>query len=130
MTRWEVKRDTCQFHGGPKSECADDDRDWFPQLTICQPSMQLEAAKARYAELHAEAPYHNGRMVDGHFVDWSKERTENYPYHWADGASIWLAPTDLGLGGDFLEQGSVAVAGQPFGDQQEAEHAEQGGAAE
>ena len=110
VTRWEVKRDTCKFHGGPKSECGDDDRDWFPQLTICQPSMQLAAAQARYADLHDKKPFHNGRMVDGHFVDWSDKRSPDYPYHWSDGASIWLAPTDLGLGGDFLEQGSAPTA--------------------
>lgn len=108
VARWEVERDTCKFHGGPRSECADDDRDWFPQLTICQPSMQLAAAEARYMLLHTEEPYHDGVMVDGHFVNWSDKQSLDFPYSVTDGASIWIAPQDLGFGGDFLEQGLIA----------------------
>jgi hypothetical protein len=126
VTRWEVKRDTCKFHGGPKSECGDDDRDWFPQLSICQPSMQLEAAKARYEQIHSERPFHDGTLTpDGHFARWSKTRSADYPYHWSDGVGIFLAPVDLGLGGDFLEMGSVAE--QAPGEQEKAADQPHGG---
>lgn len=99
----ELERDTCQFHGGPRSECGDDERDWFPQLSICQPSMQLEAAKRRFERLHQDRPYHDGTMTL-----WAKDSSDAFPFHYADGVSVWMAPVDLGLGGDFLEQGSVA----------------------
>lgn len=70
--------------------------------------MQLAAAQARYQRLHAERAYHDGsRNEDGSFASWAKEPSANFPYHWTDGTSIWLAPFDLGLGGDFLEQGLV-----------------------
>src|SRR5690606_5235770 len=100
VAKWEVERDTCKFHGGPVSECGDDERDWFPQLVVCQPSMQLEAAKRRFALLHEERPYHDGTMTL-----WSEKPSPSYPFHFSDGASIFLAEKDYGLGGDFLGQG-------------------------
>lgn len=66
--------------------------------------MQLEAARTRYQLLHEERPYH-----DGSRANWAKEPSLEFPFHFTDGASISLAEEDLGLGGDFLEQGSVAA---------------------
>jgi len=84
-------------HGGSRSECPDDERDWFPQLAVCWPAAQLEAAKAFYADLHAEAPFH-----DGSFKRWATERSRAFPFHFTDGVSIWLSPVELSPGEDFL----------------------------
>lgn len=85
---------TCKFHGGPLSECEDDDKDWFPQLTICRPTATREAARALYAKLHEELPFTDGNG------NWSKERSWDNPYHFLDGATIWLSDVDTG-GPDF-----------------------------
>jgi len=41
-------------------------------------------------------PFHDGAG------NWSKERSRDFPYHYRDGVTIWVAPEDLGMGGDFL----------------------------
>lgn len=43
-------------------------------------------------------------MVDGHFVNWAEKPSLRHPFHYQDGTSIFMAPVDLGLGGNFLEQ--------------------------
>jgi hypothetical protein len=96
---YEIEKDRCQFHGGPYSECGDDERDWFPQLSVCHPTMQLKFAQRRFEKLHEDEPYH-----DGYFRFWSKEPTKRCPFHYTDGATIFLSPEDLNLGGDFLKQ--------------------------
>ena len=93
--RAESERETCRFHGGPVSECADDERDWYPQLSICWPTAQLQAAQALYADLHEAEPFHDGAG------NWSKKRSRRFPFSYADGVSMWLSPVDL-PGEDFL----------------------------
>ncbi len=46
-------------------------------------------------------PFH-----DGSFSRWSKEPSREFPFHYLDGVTIWLAPTDVNPDDDFL--GSVA----------------------
>lgn len=36
---------------------------------------------------------------------WAEERSDEFPYHYQHGTTIWVAETDLGLGGDFLRSG-------------------------
>lgn len=78
------------------SECGDDERDWFPQMSVCWPSAQLAAAQALYADLHKDRPYH-----DGSFKNWAEGRSRAHPFHYADGVSMWLADEDI-PGPDFL----------------------------
>lgn len=86
----------CSRHGGPLSECVDEDADWFPQLSICHPTRQLAAAQALFDQIHKDAPYTDGDD------NWSKERTADHPYHYRDGVTIWVSKVDHGLGGEFL----------------------------
>lgn len=59
--------------------------------------MEREAADARYDELHADEPFH-----DGTFTDWSAKRTDSHPYHYRAGVSIWVAPVDVNPDDKFL----------------------------
>lgn len=63
--------------------------------------MQREAMEARYNDLHREQPYH-----DGTFTHWTEKRTERTPFHYRDGVSLWLSPTDDTPDDDFLGQAS------------------------
>lgn len=77
--------------------CADADRTWFPQLTVCYPTMVEESARAEYARLHEKRPWH-----DGSFSKWSEEPSATFRFHFQHGTHIWAADTDHELGGDFL----------------------------
>lgn len=70
--------------------------------------MEQAAAQARWQALHEDLPWH-----DGSFKSWAKERSRSHPYHFSHGTSVWVAETDLGLGGDFLRLGA---AGESEGD--------------
>jgi hypothetical protein len=83
--------------------------------------MELAAAQRLYQLLHEKRPYHDGVMVDGHFVNWAEEPSPQFPYHMHDGASIWVSPVDYGLGGDFLERDPGSLAEQAPGEQHEPE---------
>lgn len=82
--------------------------------------MQLAASQRLYQLLHEKQPYHDGVMEDGHFVNWSDTPSPEYPFHWSDGASIYMAPIDLGLGGDFLGR-SVPGGQQVLGENDQSE---------
>lgn len=107
IAAWEIQAETCPLHGGPRSECPDDERDWFPQLHICYVEMQLEGAKGLYAELHRERPFH-----DGSFQRWSENRTPDFPFRFDDGTTVWLSPVDLEPGNDFLGRASGSPGGE------------------
>ena len=92
-----MKAETCEAHGGPRSECPDAQRDWFPQRHVCYVEMQLDAAKRRYSELHKEKPFH-----DGTFTHWSEKPSRLYPFHFMDGVTIWLSPSELNPDDKFL----------------------------
>lgn len=85
-----MDQERCPHHFGPISECPDDERDWFPQRSICWPTAQLEAAKRLFALLHEEQPYH-----DGTFQRWAKEPSAAYPFHYGDGHRFYLTPSDI-----------------------------------
>lgn len=80
------------------SECPDDDKDWYPQRRICWPAAQLEVAKRKYAALHEDEPFH-----DGTFKNWAKEFSWAYPFHYADGISLFMSPIELAPWDDFTE---------------------------
>ena len=88
----------CDSHGGSRNDCADPDRDWFPQRTVCRAEMQRAAADRKYDALHKAAPYH-----DGSFGSWSKEPDAAHPFHFRDGVTIWVAPVDVDPDNGFLE---------------------------
>lgn len=83
--------------GHPREVCENPDKDWFPQLSVCHVSMETQAALARFERLHADAPWH-----DGTFESWAENPSLSHPYHFSHGVTVWVADTDLGLGGDFL----------------------------
>lgn len=64
--------------------------------------METQAAQARFERLHKDAPWH-----DGTFESWAEKPSRTHPYHHSHGTTIWVADTDLGLGGDFLAVGQV-----------------------
>ena len=59
--------------------------------------MDLEAANAKYAELHEARPFHSGN-----FDDWSEKRSASHPYHANDGVRIWVDTTDWNPDDEFL----------------------------
>lgn len=113
MARYERKRDECPQCHRPRSECSDPERDWYSVRTICFATMEREAAQAMYADLHADAPFH-----DGTFRNWSAKRNRITPYHFGEGVSIWVAPVDVNPEDDFL---SASFPQQPADQQHEAD---------
>lgn len=59
--------------------------------------MQLRAAERLYGLLHEKQPYH-----DGTFKRWAKEPSPEFPFHYLDGVSLWLANEDTNPDDDFL----------------------------
>lgn len=59
--------------------------------------MQLAGAQALYAALHKDAPFH-----DGSFANWSADRSRDFPFHFSDGVTIWMSPTELAPDDKFL----------------------------
>lgn len=104
---WELEHETCPTHHGPRSECSDAEQDWFPQLTVCHPTMQLAAANRRYDKIHENAPYH-----DGFFRLWSENPSAITPFHYREGVTIWLSKEDLTPDDDFLAQKKPELPGQ------------------
>lgn len=102
---YELEAETCEHHGGPRSECPESDRDWYPQRAICYPTMYLAAAEARYRELHQAKPYH-----DGTFTRWSEDRSALFPFHYDDGVTIYLSRSDDTPDDDFLDQGLTSTS--------------------
>lgn len=76
--------------------CADPDRLWFPQMTVCRVEMETSAAQAQFERLHEKRPWH-----DGTFTDWAEKPSDSHPYHHRFGTRIWVTETDLELGGNF-----------------------------
>lgn len=105
IAAWQNEREMCKFHGGPMSECPDDEKDWFPQRHVCYVAMQLEAAKRLYELQHEDAPYHNGS-----FLRWAKKPSRDFPFHYLDGVTIWMSEVELSPDDDFLSQGPSASA--------------------
>lgn len=99
LAAWEIERDRCPVHGGPRSECPDAERDWFPQRHVCLVEMQLKAAQRRYDEIHKDAAYH-----DGSFQNWAEKPSLDYPFKYNDGVTIWLSSEPGSDEEDWLQQ--------------------------
>lgn len=97
MATWEAERFTCPQCHGPLDECADPDRDWFPQRSLCYKTMAAAAANAAYAEKHKAKPYH-----DGTFTFWHTDYTSQTPFRYDDGATVWVSEHDLTPDDDFI----------------------------
>ena len=87
----------CGKCGGDPAVCSDAEKSWYPQRTVCYADMETQAARARYADLHEDRPYHNGR-----FRGWSEKRSRYAPYKYDEGVTIWAAPVDFAPDDDFL----------------------------
>lgn len=59
--------------------------------------MELAAAQAKYADMHAERQFH-----DGSFARWSDKRSASYPYRYDEGVTIGIADSDLAPHDHFL----------------------------
>lgn len=100
------------------SECEDDEKDWYPQLSRCWPTAQLEAAKALYADLHDAKPFTNGNG------GWAKERSFDFPFRYDEGVAFWMSPVDI-PGEDFLRPSVLAADGNGYAKEapDDADHA-------
>jgi hypothetical protein len=99
--RFDREQSKCPHCGNQREDCADPDKTWYPQLTVCYATRERMAAHARFEQLHQEKPYH-----DGAWGGWAKNPSEDAPYHFLQGATVWVAQADFGQGGDFLRQKS------------------------
>lgn len=92
----QARKDAEHKCGHPREVCADPDRTWYPQMSVCHVEMEAAAAQAQFDRLHEKRPWH-----DGTFTDWSAEPSADHPYHYSYGTRIWVAEVDLALGGKF-----------------------------
>ncbi|MDF9716032.1 hypothetical protein [Nocardioides sp. ChNu-99] len=80
--------------------------EWFAQRTICYATREREATEALYAQLHKDAPYH-----DGTEESWAKDRSPDHPFHYSDGVTIWIADEDVNPDDRFLTPPGVDTGG-------------------
>lgn len=80
----------------------------YPQREICYATMERDAANARYARLHSDRPWHNGR-----FQGWSKEPSTAAPYKYDMGVTIGVSDTDLRPDDKFLTEESASPQPAP-----------------
>lgn len=59
--------------------------------------MQQKGAQRLYEILHKDEPYH-----DGTFEAWAKDPSPDFPFHFADGVTIWMAEVDVNPDDKFL----------------------------
>lgn len=64
----------------------------------------MAAAQRLYALQHEKRPFH-----DGSFERWAEKPSREYPFHYADGVTIYLAETDEYPEDDFLGAGTSVV---------------------
>lgn len=60
--------------------------------------MEAAAADALLDEKHKDRPFHDGTRKS-----WAKERSPQHPYHFRDGAKLWVHDIDLSPDDDFLD---------------------------
>ena len=90
---WLRKHSECPQHPGPRDECADPEKDWFPQRIVCHATMERESAKRKYDLLHKTRTWHDGTFPDDPEA-WTAERTPDTPFRYDDGVTIYVAPVD------------------------------------
>lgn len=89
--------------GHPREVCADPKKPWYPQRTVCYPTMEREAAAAKYARLHSELKWHNGD-----FTSWAKDPDDSHPYSYEMGVTVWVAQQDYNPNDAFLSGESLS----------------------
>lgn len=117
---WELRQMECPDCHGPRDECADPKKDWYPFRVVCYKTMAQEAVQAQYAGLHKDEPFH-----DGTFTRWSSERTFLHPFHFDAGVSVAVADHDVHPWDDFTSEKNASpvpplVAEQAPGEESEA----------
>jgi hypothetical protein len=90
IEQYEREQRTCPDCGNPVEHCSDPKRKNYPFRRICYASMEREAAKAAYQELHKDLKWH-----DGTFESWSKERSDQFPYPADAGVHIGVSDVDV-----------------------------------
>lgn len=85
--------------GHSRHVCSDPDRQWFPQLEVCRPTREQQAAWAAYERLHEKRPWCNAAMTS-----WAEKPDEAHPFRYDHGVTVWAAETDHGHGGNFTTQ--------------------------
>lgn len=121
VARWEQAAETCPDHNGPRSECGDRDKPWFPQRHVCIPTMERQAAQATYRRIHEDAPWH-----DGTFQHWSKDQSRDFPYHFDHGVTIVVTETDENPEDQFLTRRRPGRVGAGEDEAEDAEPDERG----
>lgn len=96
---WEKRHDTHEACGFPYSVCGDPRAVFYPYMRVDYAEMEREAARAKFAALHENEPYH-----DGTFMSWSKDRSRSHPYHLSEGTHIDVALTDVAPWHKFLTE--------------------------
>lgn len=89
--------------------------------------MERAAAEWRYDSLHEDAPYHDGTFPTNP-DRWSVKRTADFPYHYRDGVTLWVAEADLSPHDHFLGgAGECEVCSVASGDGPDAEREQREG---
>ncbi|WP_148077081.1 hypothetical protein [Nocardioides aurantiacus] len=70
--------------------CGDEQRVWYPHRNVCYRDRAQKVAERKWRELHAKEPFH-----DGTGKRWAKEYSPQTPYHYDDGVTVSVHPTDL-----------------------------------
>lgn len=89
--------------GHPHDVCGDPAKRWYPQRTVCYPTMEREAAAAKYGRLHSDRPWH-----DGAFGNWSGKPSDLTPYRYDMGVTVWVAQKDYSPDDAFLSGADVS----------------------
>lgn len=76
----------CPHCHGPRDVCEDPERVWHMHKSICHKTVALEAARRIHADEYESQQWH-----DGDFKRWSAKQSAEFPNHFMDGVSIWVA---------------------------------------
>lgn len=107
----EREQNRCSKCHSDRETCSDPEHEWFPQRSVCYADMTQAAADALYDELHDAEKFH-----DGTFANWSTTRSKDFPFHFRDGVSIWVAPVDLNPDDKFTTDKNATPRGGARGD--------------
>lgn len=78
----------CPSCHGERDECEDADKVWHMRRDVCHKTVALRAAQYAHAEEYKAKPWH-----DGTFTRWNDKQTDDFPNHFMDGVTIWVADT-------------------------------------
>lgn len=87
----------CPDCGRDREQCRDAERAWYPQREVCYAKAAESAANRRYDEMHEAEPFH-----DGTFTRWAKDPSDEFPFHYRDGVTVYVTAEDLTPDDDFI----------------------------